>query len=194
MMPIKSFVNGLLDLNSTETKLFKRIITIVCCSLLLSGCGVAETNPNLISARVERVVSGQTLEIDAIAADNTYKTTRVRIIGIDAPDLRQYPWGTAAKQRLAELVGRDSIQLETETQTADSFDRLLAHVWHNKTLISEQLIEEGYVLADTKYPHKYSQRLLNAREYARLLGYGIWNPKQPLRRTPSQFRARSSSS
>ena len=196
----------------------KRVFILIIFSILLFGCGGAETSPNLISAKVERVVSGQTLEISAItlteanaskppsgvcayallppkaiALENAERVTKVRIIGIDAPDLRQSPWGEAAKQRLGELLGRDYIQLETETPTTDSYDRLLAHVWHNGTLISEQLVREGYVLADTKYSHKYSQRLLNAREYARLLGYGIWNPEQPMRQTPSQFRQASPS-
>lgn len=172
-------------------KFWKHILVLISCALLLLGCGDAETNSELISAKVERVVSGQTIEISAISLENT-EITKVRIIGIDAPDLRQSPWGEAAKQRLQDLVGRDFIQLETETETTDSYDRLLAHVWHNGTLISEQLVKEGYVLANTKYSHKYSQRLLNAREYARLLGYGIWNPEQPMRKTPSQFRQASS--
>lgn len=160
---------------------------------MLFGCSVSETNSNLIAAKVERVVSGQALEISAIAIKNN-KITKVRIIGIDAPDLKQSPWGAAAKQRLTELVSGKTILLETPSQTTDKFDRLLAHVWHNKTSIGEVLVKEGYVLANAKYPHKYSQRFLNAREYARLLGYGIWNPEQPMRLTPSQFRSQNSSS
>ncbi|NEO50538.1 MAG: thermonuclease family protein, partial [Moorea sp. SIO4A3] len=27
-----------------------------------------------------------------------------------------------------------------------------------------------------------------AQEYARIMGYGIWNPDQPLRLTPAEFR------
>ncbi len=186
--------NKLLIIRTAKSELIKSIIIVISCSLLLVGCSNTETNSNLISARVKRVISGQTLEISAIASDNASQTTKVRIIGIDAPDLKQSPWGAAAKQRLTELVADETIQLELEELNTDSFDRLLAHIWHNGTSIGEQLVKEGYVLADTKYPHKYSQDFVNAREYARLLGYGIWNPQQPLRQTPSQFRSQYSPS
>ncbi len=156
-----------------------------CCTLLLCSCSASKIELPASTAKVERVVSGQTLEV---SFPDSASLIKVRIIGIDAPDLRQSPWGQAAKKRLAALR-KQSIQLELETETPDSFDRLLAHVWHNKSLVSEQLIKEGFVLANTKYPHKYSQRLLDAREYARLMGYGIWNPQQPMRQTAHQFRS-----
>ena len=173
--------------------LMLRLPICSCCLILLLGCSTSEVRKQAIpvgiaslhAAKVERIVSGQTLEV---SLPNSESPTKVRIIGIDAPDLRQSPWGKAALERLA-LLSEQSIQLESETETPDSFDRLLAHVWHNKSLVSEQLIKEGFVLANTKYPHKYSQRLLDAQEYARLMGYGIWNPQQPMRQTPHQFRS-----
>ncbi|WP_216595626.1 thermonuclease family protein [Myxosarcina sp. GI1] len=174
--------------------ILKRVFLIIIFSTLLLSCSLKPTNSNLISAKVERIVSGQTLEVVAIAPENSSQTTKVRIIGIDAPDLRQSPWGAAAKQRLTELIADETVQLELEERNTDSFDRLLAHVWHNNISVGEQLVKEGYVLANTSYSHKYSQRFLNAREYARLLGYGIWNPQQPLRQTPSQFRSQYSPS
>ena len=164
-----------------------KLLIFSCCLMLLFSCNASEVGVQAIAAKVERIVSGQTLEVFIINSDSP---TQVRIIGIDAPDLRQSPWGKAAQQRLAALR-EQSIQLESEAETPDSFDRLLAHVWHNKSLVSEQLIKEGFVLANTKYPHKYSQRLLDAQEYARIMGYGIWNPQQPMRQTPHQFRSLS---
>jgi micrococcal nuclease len=161
-----------------------KLLIFGCCTILLLSCSASEIELRASTAKVEKVLSGQTLEV---SFPNSKNPIQVRIIGIDAPDLRQTPWGLAARERLAALKNR-SIELELETETPDSFDRLLAHVWHNKSLVSEQLIEEGFVLANTKYPHKYSQRLLDAREYARLMGYGIWNPQQPMRQTPQQFR------
>lgn len=165
----------------------QRVIIFCCCLVFMFGCNARQPNLSLISAEVERVVSGQTIEI-ATAENRDF--TKVRIIGIDAPDLQQSPWGQAAQQRLTELISTSKrVGLESETTTLDSFNRLLAHVWHNETLVSEQLVKEGCVLANTKYPHKYSQRLVDAQEYARLMGYGIWNPQQPLRQSPQQFRS-----
>jgi len=124
----------------------------------------------------------------------------VRLIGIEAPDLRQQPWGTAAKTRIEQLIGEtrgqqlilQSVLLEPDVQTKDSFGRWLAYVWHDGVMLNEQLIKEGYVLATPRSPNnKYNERLIRAQEYARIMGYGIWNPEQPLRLTPAEFRRRN---
>ena len=78
-------------------------------------------------------------------------------------------------ERLTELVGNAPVQLELEMENRDPYNRLLTHVWHNNDLVSEELLKEGYVMANTKYPNKYSQELFYAQEYARILGYGIWD-------------------
>jgi micrococcal nuclease len=168
----------------------RKIGLIVCCCFLLFSCQASDSSAT-ITAQVERVISGQTIEVLLTQPDNSSSTAKVRIIGVNAPDLQQSPWGKAAKQKLEELIGQtdssQSIQLDIQSQ--DRFNRYLAHVWHNGTLISEQLVKEGYVLADTDYPNQYSQRLWYAQEYARLMGYGIWNPQQPMRESPDQFRS-----
>ena len=148
----------------------------------------------MLAGKVTRVVSGQTVEVLLTGAS---ETTRVRIIGIDAPDLRQSPWGEAAKQKLSELVIGLPIKLELEDRQRDNptgtlrdrFNRLNAHLWQNQTLVSQQLVKSGYVLANDSYEHKYSKLLMESREYARLMGYGIWNPNLPMRYTPRQFRS-----
>jgi len=121
----------------------------------------------------------------------TSAVTKVRITGIDAPDLRQSPWGKTAKARLKELVVGLPVSIETDSLESDRFNRINAHIWQDKTLISQKLVKEGCVLANTEYPHSYSKLLMDAQEYARLMGYGIWNPQQALRQTPNQFRSQT---
>ena len=162
--------------------------------MLLVSCSSQPERTNLLAGKVTRVVSGQTVEVLLTGAS---EATRVRIIGIDAPDLRQSPWGEAAKQKLSELVRGLPIKLELEDSQRDNpagtlrdrFNRLNAHLWQNQTLVSQQLVESGYVLANDSYEHKYSKLLMESREYARLMGYGIWNPNLPMRYTPRQFRS-----
>ena len=51
------------------------------------------------------------------------------------------------------------------------------------------MVKEGLALAGPDFPNtKYMERLINAQERARLMGIGIWNPTQPMRQTPGQFR------
>jgi micrococcal nuclease len=81
------------------------------------------------------------------------------------------------------------IKIETENLLRDRYNRIQGHLWQEQTLISQQLIKSGCVLVNDRYPHSYSKLLMESQEYARLMGYGIWNPKLAMRYTPSQFRS-----
>ncbi|MEO1006741.1 MAG: thermonuclease family protein, partial [Cyanobacteria bacterium J06638_38] len=113
----------------------------------------------MLAAKVTRVVSGQTVEVRLTGAT---EITKVRITGIDAPDLRQDPWGKAAKEKLSELVMGLPILLESELDR-DRFNRLNAHIWQDQTLISQQLVESGCVLANDRYDHRYSKLLMESQ-------------------------------
>ena len=155
--------------------------------LLLQGCQSA-TTPQGLKVKVAQVVSGQTLEVTGIG-EQPARATRVRLVGIDAPDLQQQPWGKAAKDRLEAMIGSQTVLLEFDVQDKDSFGRLLAYVWQDKILLNERLVAQGYVLSVPRSPnHKYDQRLDRAQEWARLMGQGIWNPEKPMRLTPTEFR------
>ena len=159
----------------------------------LMGWGlVACQKPDLPQGRVavvQYIVNGQTIEV----LDPNRRPAlieRVRLIGLDAPDLEQTPWGSDAKQYLEERLLRQSVLLESDVEAQDRFERRLAYVWLGQELINEVLISEGYALAVARSPNlKYDQRLTRAQEKARLLGLGIWNPSAPLRTTPEEFRA-----
>ena len=163
------------------------LLLIFCC-FFVGGC---QNQPIGLTAKVQRVVSGQT--IDVLIPSQPAIIERVRLIGITAPGLQQHPWGVAAKNKLEELLSQrgtqkvlQSVVLETE-DVKDRFERRLAYVWIDGHLVNEQLVAQGYVLADPDWG-KYSQRLTRAQEYARIMEYGIWNPERPMRLTPKEFR------
>ncbi|MGC9527765.1 MAG: thermonuclease family protein, partial [Limnospira sp.] len=82
------------------------------------GCSPAPEMPRGETVRVERVVSGQTLEIVDRGADIPV-LRRVRLIGISAPDLRQDPWGSQAQQKLEELCQGRQVLLEWDEKKED---------------------------------------------------------------------------
>lgn len=166
-----------------------RVVVASLCLALLIGCSSEPERENLLLGSVTRVVSGQTVEVKLTG---TTEITRIRIIGIDAPDVRQSPWGEAAKKKLIELTMGSTVLIESESEQPDRYNRLNAHIWKNQILVSQELIKAGYVLANEKYSHSYSKLLMESQEYARLMGYGIWNPKQAMRYTPGQFRSMNS--
>ena len=174
---------------------FWRCCIFCCCLLLLVGCQSHPASEGL-TVQVQRVVSGQTLDV-LNPMQQPALLERVRLIGIEAPDLKQQPWGATAKNSFEQMLSKTIDQqlvlqpvfLEPDVQEKDSSGRWLAYVWYDGVLLNEQLVKNGYVLAAPRAPNnKYDSRLARAQEYARIMGYGIWNPKQPMRLTPAEFR------
>ncbi|GAB4291173.1 MAG: hypothetical protein Fur0025_26280 [Oscillatoriaceae cyanobacterium] len=163
---------------------------LVC--FLLTSCQL-ETPPQGVKVKVERVLSGQTVEIS-----NTRGPERLRLLGIDAPDGRQEPHGAAAKEKLQQMVEGKLVLLEYDMKTQDDYGRQLGYIWLDGQLVQEVLVRDGYVLAASRRGQstllspntKHSQRLDYAQKLARVQELGIWNPQNPLRLTPAQFRRR----
>lgn len=159
--------------------------------LLLLGCSTPAPE-SAVTATVARALSGQTLEAILDTEPNA-EPLRVRLNGINAPSREQQPWGERARSRLAELAG-DRIRLEL-IEATDRYERRFGYIWQGETLVNEQLLAEGLVFSGGNFDpsDRYQQRLIHAREYARITGLGIWNPEAPLRQPPQIFRARSPS-
>ncbi|WP_353930415.1 thermonuclease family protein [Okeanomitos corallinicola TIOX110] len=166
-------------------------MVILSCLLLLVSCQSKKQPASIITeVKLARVVSGQTLEVLGMG-EQPNLISQVRLIGLDAPDLGQRPWGYDAKTMIEKLIGEGekTIKLEFDLETKDRFGRTLAYVWKDQMFLNEQVLKQGYALFVGRSPnHKYDNRLENAQHYARLMGQGIWNPEKPMRLTPSEFR------
>jgi micrococcal nuclease len=135
---------------------------------------------------VVRVVSGQTIEVQ-VAAESPPIT--VRLLGLDAPDIQQVPWGEQATQFLRLWLEGQQVRLESDVEERDRFGRQLAYVWFDQQLVNEQLILAGWALSIARSPNlRYDPRLQHAQAVARTLHRGIWNHDDPLRQSPSDFR------
>ena len=166
------------------------LVIILLLFFLNLGCQNHPTTPT-IPATLKRVVSGQTLEV--IIDERTYK---LRLTGLNAPSLSQKPWGINAQQFLIDTLMNNSslsqLSLETDVTVQDKFGRLQGYVWYQNQLINQILIEEGYAIVNLTYTDgKYDQKLLNAQNYARVMGKGIWNPDQPLKQLKSTSQTSS---
>ena len=172
-------------------RVFVPKIIILASLLLLVSCQ-SHNNSSIIPANVKiaRVVSGQSLEVLGMEAQPNL-ISQVRLIGLDAPDIRQLPWGEDAKQLVEGLIGgaNQAVNLEFDLEAKDKFNRTLAYVWKDKLLLNEEVVKQGYALFVARSPnHKYDQRLERAQQWARIMGKGIWNPDKPMRITPGEFR------
>jgi micrococcal nuclease len=165
-------------------------ILILLCLLLLVACQ-PQNKPEestQVQVKVTQVVSGQTLKVMGLGNQPSL-ISQVRLLGIDAPDLQQRPWGDEAKERLEAEVLEHPVILEFDVQVKDQLGRSLAYAWKNGVLLNEQLVKQGYALFVGRSPnHKYDLRLERAQQWARLMGLGIWDPEKPMRLTPAEFR------
>lgn len=172
-------------------RVFVPKIIILASLLLLVSCQ-SHNNSSTIPANVKiaRVVSGQSLEVLGMEAQPNL-ISQVRLIGLDAPDIRQLPWGDDAKQLVETLIGgaNQAVNLEFDLEAKDKFNRTLAYVWKDKLLLNEEVVKQGYALFVERSPNnKYNRRLERAQQWARIMGKGIWNPDKPMRTTPGEFR------
>ncbi len=125
-----------------------------------------------------KVIDGDTLEI----AGN-----RVRLFGIDAPELDQtclrdgavWACGREAAQQLAALAGVAT--LECQTRGTDQYRRHLAVCYSNGEELNLAMVEHGWALAYRAYGDDYVAAELRAKGY----GLGIWSSQFT---APADFR------
>jgi len=134
--------------------------------LILPPSGIADY-PDGIYA-VSHIINGDTF----VLADGT----RVRLLGIDAPDAGEY-CVEQATQRLASLISGRNVTLEKDVSERDASNNLLRYVHVGQTFVNLALVEEGYAWAMTKSPDiRYNALLTNAEESARNTHRGcLWN-------------------
>ena len=130
-------------------------------------------------ATVTRVSDGDTLWV---RMDDGGTRRKLRLIGIDAPELCQ-SHGAEARAALAALVlGR---QIAIESRFDDDYGRALAQVTQDGRDIARWLVAHGHAWSPgfRWHPGRYAQEERQARS-ARA---GLWAQDQPM--SPRDFRA-----
>lgn len=127
---------------------------------------------------VGRAADGDTLTLGA---------DRIRLFGIDAPELNQtcersgqkWACGEEAKTRLAGLI--DNREITCSTTGADDFGRLLARCNANGVDLNKVMVTWGYAVAFRRYSLDY----VPAEEAAKAARRGVWAGSFQM---PSDFR------
>jgi len=151
---------------------------LIHCLLLLSvfaAPSLSFAGPGRWEAQVTRVNDGDTVTIKMDG-----KTYRTRLIGMDAPEMGQQPWGRKAKEHLQKIMNESSgkVQAEMDVTKYDKYNRLLAYLWTNDgRMINEQMVLDGYAVLFTIQPNsRYVDRFKKAQHSARNDRRGIWGP------------------
>ena len=129
------------------------------------------------------------IDADTLIMNGPEGQEHVRLIGVDAPELKQ-EFGGTAKAFSADFLARGGLILELDQEHRDQYDRLLAYVWSGDAMLNEALVATGLALA-TNYPpnERHRQRLARAQERAKSDHAGFW-AVGGLRETPRHFRER----
>lgn len=137
-----------------------------------------------IEARVVRVVDGDTLIVDLPDPREDTSTTRIRLWGIDSPEMAR----SGADARGAEPFAQEAadfiesraldhlVRLRIERhRVRDRYDRILAYVeLPDGSDLGEQLLLAGLTLADDRWPHTLLERYAQLETAARKQGQGLW--------------------
>ena len=164
------------------------VLLIACIFFLYGAKGASSENPGKdpFTVHVEKIYDG-----DTIAAFVNGQFQKIRLIGIDAPEMEQRPWGGKAKECIEAFIRTTAskISLEHDLERRDKYGRVLAYVWtQDGKMINEEMLRKGCAVLFTVPPNvKYAGRLRAAQKKARDLKAGLWG-ENGLQERPSEFR------
>lgn len=116
---------------------------------------------------------------------------RVRLIGIDAPELNQRPFGPQAAAALGGMVPVGAeIQLEPDVEGRDRYGRQLAYLWSGGRMVNWRMVHDGWAVLLTHPPNvQYAETFARAERLARDGRRGLWGVGG-FECRPSEHRAR----
>lgn len=140
--------------------------------------------PTPLMGRIVRVTDGDTV----VLLDAMNVRHKLRLAGIDAPELRM-PYGGQARQHLANLVfGKDVLALVTKR---DRYGRAIATVMLRGEDANLQMLEVGLAWHYTQFALEQAgdnaSRYLQAEQGARMRFVGLWTEARPI--APWDWRA-----
>ena len=106
------------------------------------------------TARLERIIDGDTIDVDIDLGFKIHIKERIRLYGINAPESRtrdadEKKKGIAAKQRLQELLeqAQDGIfTIKTEMDKGGKYGRCLGSIIIGGMNVNKTLVQEGHAV------------------------------------------------
>lgn len=153
------------------------LVALVLCPLRSASAARAAA-PEALKGTVTVVYDGDTLKVSLAGQGDE----RVRLIGVDAPELddareRVRLMAFLAKRFAFSRLYRAKVELLSGPEKRDAYGRLLAFVrTADGEMFNETLVREGYAHAYLKFPFDEGlrKRLKDAENSARREGKGLW--------------------
>ena len=145
--------------------------------------------PPATSFTVSSITDGDTLRFSP-ALENT---TALRLLGIDAPEAAQAPWGDASRRALLALApAATELTIETDQTRVDSFGRVLGHaIRRDGVNLNREQLRAGHAVIFAIWPNMNRFADYRAAQIEAQAGQrGIWDPARPLTELPYEYRLR----
>jgi len=130
------------------------------------------------------VIDGDTLDIDI--PDGRSEHTRIRLLGIDAPEKNAafggMYFGREATEFTRKLVLRKQVEiyLDQTNNTRGKYGRLLAYVkLPDDRFLNEVLLSKGFAYADLRFHHSLFNKYKQLESRARSGKKGLWQNVTP---------------
>jgi len=128
-----------------------------------------------VLGRVYSVIDGDTIKVETGRG-----MERVRLIGIDAPEVDHSGpddecYGEEATEFLEERINEKLVWLTFDSECDDHYDRTLAYVHTHEAFIQRSLLESGMVSAYRVSPNtSFSTAFQADEDTARAMDVGMW--------------------
>ncbi|EAI0665683.1 thermonuclease family protein [Campylobacter upsaliensis] len=136
-----------------------------------------------LTGKVSKVIDGDTIELLAkTSKENPYNhitKLKIRLYGIDAPELKQ-AYGKEAKEYLSALVLKQEVGLIIENK--DKYERIVGTIFLKGKDINKEMVKNGYAHAYESFSKKY----LAEQADAKMFKLGLWQDEKAVK--PSEFR------
>ncbi|PIJ49781.1 hypothetical protein BL250_10225 [Erwinia sp. OLTSP20] len=153
---------------------------LTCCLLVLCLALMPVTPARAaIRGQVVRVLDGDTVEVNS-----AHRRLRVRLAGIDAPEMGQ-TYGRRSCQALRALIDGRTVTLVGHQR--DHYHRLLAVIWLNGEDINARQVATGMAWAYRFHQRAENAAYLRLERQARKTHVGLWQRARPME--PWRWRA-----
>jgi micrococcal nuclease len=158
--------------------------TLATTSTATFGASSQRSDPVLVRS----VIDGDTIDVATVG--------RVRLLGIDAPELARghdtaAPFAYEAREKLISLVLRRWVRLEADGARLDAYNRHLAYVLREDgVFVNAELVREGLARVSARLPLARLAELKRAEAEAKSFRHGMWGQAPPPH-APSYTRRKS---
>jgi endonuclease YncB( thermonuclease family) len=169
-----------------------RIISILS-FLLLSFTSASGKEPvRVFEAAVVEISDGDSITVQ----EHSGARIKVRLHGIDAPEVKKISSKTGQPQREAQAYGEEALQALTtkikgkqvRLEVMDTGKKaMLARVWLDNRQINVEMLKDGFAWVSLKhFANQPSPEYLQAEDHARREQHGLWKQKNP--QPPWEFK------